>query len=108
MIPLNQKVKIIFSNSANDEWGLPVKSPNFSTYKVRLDFNADAKLIQMADGKEVIFSATIYFKGSVPLTYEDYIEYDSGNFEGIVQKHPQVIFPITDLAGKVTYTKVIV
>jgi hypothetical protein len=107
MIPLNQKVKIIFADSLNDEWGLPVKSPNFSTYRVRLDFNADAKLIQQADGKEIIFSATIYFKGTVPLTYEDYIEYDSG-IEGIVQKHPQVIFPISDLAGKITYTKVIV
>lgn len=107
MIPLNQKVKIIFHDSLNDDWGIPVKSPNFSLYKVRLDFNSDAKLIQTDDGKEVIYSATIYFKGSVPITYSDFIEYDSG-LEGIKQVNPRVIFPITDLAGKVSYTKVIV
>lgn len=107
MIPLNQKVKIIFHDSSNDDWGIPVKSPNSTSYKVRLDFNSDAKLIQNDDGDEIIYSATIYFKGAVPLTYSDFIEYDSG-IEGIVAVNPRVIFPITDLAGKVSYTKVIV
>lgn len=106
MIPLNQTVKIIFHDSVNDDWGIPVKSPNFLTYKVRLDFNADARLIQNDDGKEIIYSATIYFKGAVPLTYSDFIEYDSG-LDGIKSVNPRVIFPITDLAGKVSYTKVI-
>lgn len=107
MIPLNQKVKIIFADSLNDEWGIPVKSPNSMTYKVRLDFNSDAKMVQNEDGKEYVFSATVYFKGAVPITYSDFIEYDSG-IAGLVSVNPRVIFPITDLAGKVTYTKVIV
>jgi hypothetical protein len=106
MIPLNQYVKIIFTDSQNDEWGIPVKSPNVKTYKVRLDFNTDARIIEGADGKNIIYSATIYFKGSVPLSYEDFIEYDNG-IDGKETKQPRVIFPITDLAGKVTYTKVI-
>lgn len=106
MIPLNQKVKIIFTNG-NDEWGIPVKSPTVKTYKVRLDFNANAKLIQTEDGKEEIFSAVIYFRGAVPITYSDYIEYDSG-INGLVQAQPRAIFPITDLSGKVNYTKVTV
>ncbi|MDQ0976616.1 hypothetical protein QFZ31_006668 [Neobacillus niacini] len=105
MIPMNQKVKIIFAGKQNDEWGIPVKSPKFSTYKVRLDFNADARLYQFSDGKEYVFSATIYFKGAVPISYNDFIEYDSG-INGIVQANPKIIFPIVDLSGKVTYTKV--
>lgn len=107
MIPLNQKVQVIFADSQNDEWGVPVKSPDSVTYKVRLDFNADAKLLEGFDGETAIFSATIYFKGSVPLAYDDFIVYDSG-ISGLVTTHPKVIFPITDLAGKVTYTKVMV
>lgn len=106
MIPLNQKVKIIFAPK-NDEWGIPVKSPIPKTYKVRLDFNANAKLIQTEDGKEEIFSAVIYFRGAVPITYKDYIEYDTG-INGFVQAQPKAIFPITDLSGKVNYTKVTV
>jgi hypothetical protein len=107
MIPLNQKVRIIFANSNGDEWGVPVKSSDFATYKVRLDFNADAKILEDADGKNIIYSATIYFKGSVPITYNDFIEYDSG-IDGLTTDNPRVIFPIVDLAGKVLYTKVIV
>jgi hypothetical protein len=107
MIPLNQKVNIIFSDMGHDEWGIPVLSPHFKTYKVRLDFNSNAKIIQSEDGKDYIFSATIYFKGAVPLTYEDFIEYDSG-LNGLVKVNPKAIFPITDLSGKVTYTKVTV
>ena len=107
MIPLNQHVKIIFADSSNDDWGIPVKTPAFSTYKVRLDFNSDARIIEGDDGKNIIYSATIYFKGAVPITYNDFIEYDSG-IKGLVTENPRVIFPIVDLAGKVLYTKVIV
>lgn len=107
MIPLNQRVKVIFSETQNDAWGLPVKSPNVKAYKVRLDFNSDAKLIQTEDGSEYIFSATIYFKGAVPLKYTDFVEYDSG-INGVVTVNPRSIFPISDLSGKVTFTKVIV
>ncbi|MDA2738380.1 hypothetical protein PDQ75_24815 [Bacillus cereus group sp. Bc015] len=107
MIPLNQKVRVIFADSLNDEWGIPVKTPRSTTYKVRLDFNSDARIIEGDDGKNIIYSATIYFKGSVPISYNDFIEYDSG-IKGLVTENPRVIFPITDLAGKVTYTKVLV
>ncbi|HDR3499662.1 TPA: hypothetical protein QCN48_005122 [Bacillus toyonensis] len=107
MIPLNQKVKVIFADSLNDEWGIPVKTPNTMTYRVRLDFNADARIIEGADGKNIIYSATIYFKGAVSLSYKDFIEYNSG-INGMVTENPRVIFPIVDLAGKVIFTKVIV
>ncbi len=107
MIPLNQKVKVIFADSLNDEWGIPVKTPNTMTYKVRLDFNADARILEGADGKNIIYSATLYFKGAVPISYKDFIEYDSG-INGLVTENPRVIFPIVDLAGKVIFTKVIV
>ena len=107
MIPLSQTVKIIFADKQLDEWGIPVKTPSFTTYKVRLDFNADARLIMDDDGKRYVFSATIYFKGPVKISYNDFIEYDSG-ISGIVQVNPKVIFPITDLSGKVVYTKVVV
>jgi hypothetical protein len=107
MIPLNQWVKVIFAEKAVDEWGIPVKSPAATSYKVRLDFNADARLFQSEDGKEYVFSATIYFKGAVPLSYSDFIEYDSG-IDGLKTVNPHQIFPITDLAGKVIYTKVVI
>lgn len=107
MIPLNQKVKVIFADSLNDEWGIPVKTPNIVTYKVRLDFNADARIFENVDGRNIVYSATIYFKGSVPITYNDFIEYDGG-INGHVTENPRAIFPITDLAGKVTFTKVLV
>ncbi|MHC5291073.1 hypothetical protein CHCC14819_0439 [Bacillus licheniformis] len=107
MIPLNQKVRVIFAAAENDEWGLPVKSPTVKTYKVRLDFNSDAKIIKSDDGKSYVFSASIYFKGAVPISYNDFIEYDSG-VSGLVSVNPRVIFPITDLSGTVTFTKVIV
>lgn len=106
MIPLNQKVKVLFT-AENDEWGIPVKSPSPKTYKVRLDFNADARIIQADDGKKELYSAVIYFKGSVPITYKDFIEYDSG-IDGLVQAQPKAIFPISDLSGAITYTKVTV
>ncbi|WP_353856779.1 hypothetical protein [Bacillus sp. Bos-x628] len=107
MIPLNQKVKIIFADSQGDEWGIPVKTPNVKTYKVRLDYNADSRIIEGDDGRNIIYSATIYFKGSVPLTYSDFIEYDNG-LGGVEIKNPHTIFPIADLSGKITYTKVVV
>lgn len=108
MIPLNQKVKVIFSKPELDEWGIPVKSPNVKTYKVRLDSNADAMIIKSSDGSNVVYSATIYFKGSVPITYDDFIQYDNGIDIEPVTMTPEAIFPIKDLAGKVTYTKVII
>jgi hypothetical protein len=107
LIPLNQTVDVIFAEKAIDEWGIPVKSPSLKTYKVRLDFNADARLFQSEDGKEYVFSATIYFKGPVSLSYSDFIRYDSG-IDGIKEVNPRQIFPITDLAGKVMYTKVVI
>lgn len=106
MIPLNQKVKVIFSDIALDEWDRPVKSDRVKTYKVRLDFNSQAKIMDI-DRTDVIYQANIYFKGAVPIKYDDFIEYDSGIY-GLVQKNPKVIFPITDMSGKVTYTKVTV
>ncbi|MGG0487256.1 hypothetical protein ABEY65_28300 [Priestia aryabhattai] len=105
MIPMNQKVNVYFSDQGNDEWGLPIRTPEYVTYKCRLDFNADARIIQGDDGKDIVFSATIYFKGAVPIGYNDFIEYDSG-VDGIKKINPRKVFPITDLAGKVTYTKV--
>ena len=107
MIPLNQKVNVYFSNQGEDEWGLPIPAPSPVVYKCRLDFNAEARIIQSDDGKEYVFSATIYFNKAVPIGYNDFIEYDSG-VDGIKKVNPRVIFPITDLAGKVLYTKVIV
>lgn len=107
MIPLTQKVNVYFSDSGNDEWGLPIHTPEYVTYKCRLDFNADARIIQGDDGKDILYSATIYFKGAVPLEYTDFIEYDSG-IDGLKKVNPRKIFPITDLAGKVSYTKVTV
>lgn len=107
MIPLSQRVGVIFVNSQNDEWGIPVKTPNVVTYKVRLDFNSSAKVTQYEDGKDYVFSATIYFRGAIPLDYVDFIQYDSG-ISGLVTINPKAIFPITDLSGKVTYTKVTV
>lgn len=106
MIPLNQTVNVISAEKVKDEWGLPVKSPNSVPYKVRLDFNADARIIEGADGRNIIYSVTIYFKGSVPLTYEDFIVYHNG-IDGFETKNPRVIFPIADLSGKISYTKVI-
>lgn len=106
MIPLNQYVKVIYTDFQQDEWGVPVKTPNVKTYKVRLDYNADARIIESPDGKNIIYSATIYFKGHIPLNYTDYIEYDTG-VKGLKQVNPRVISPIVDLSGKTTYTKVI-
>lgn len=106
MIPLNQTVKIIHVNG-EDEWGIPVKTPLSVTYKVRLDFNSNAKIIKSEDGKDYVFSAVIYFKNAIPVSYNDFIEYDSG-IAGIVSVNPKIIFPITDLSGKVIYTKVTV
>lgn len=107
MIPLNQKAWIIFSDMGQDEWGIPNDTDHKFEYKVRLDFNSQADLVQTGDGREIIYNATMYFKGAVPVKYTDFIEYDSG-IEGIVKRNPQVIFPITDLRGKVTYTKVLI
>lgn len=107
MIPLNQKVKVIFGKDITDEWGIPVKSTASTTYKVRLDFNADSRIIEGEDGKNIIYSATIYFKGAVPIQYTDFIEYDSA-LEGLKTVHPRQITPIADLSGRISYTKVIV
>jgi hypothetical protein len=105
--PLNDTVTLYLSNEGSDEWGLPVKTDNLTTYKVRLEFNGAARLIQLADGKEIVYNATIFFKGSVPITYTDYIEYNSG-IVGLIKAQPKNIIGMADLSGKIIYTKVIV
>lgn len=107
MIPLNQRAIVIFANTLVDEWGRPVNHDNSKTYKVRLDYNSQARFLDDEKGRNIIYNATIYFKGAVPISYEDFIEYDSGT-NGIVRKTPKMISPISDLSGKITYTKVIV
>jgi hypothetical protein len=110
--PLNNTVTVYFSDSGSDAWGIPVNSGHVATYKVRLEFNGAAKLIQVegegaGNGKEIVFKATIYFKGSVPITYQDFLEYDSG-VTGLVKAQPKNIMAMPDLSGKVVYTKVII
>lgn len=110
--PLNNTVKVYFSDLGSDSWGIPVNSGHVATYKVRLEFNGAAKLIQIegaqnGGGKEIVYKATIYFKGSVPITYQDFIEYDSG-VTGIVKAQPKNIMAMPDLSGKIVYTKVII
>ena len=104
MIPRNQYVNVIFGNGEEDDWGIPVKSTKVKRYRVRLDFNSNADVVRYGD-KEVVYKATIFFLGNVPIKYTDYIEYDSGT-EGKIQKNPTIITSITDLSGKVEYTKV--
>jgi hypothetical protein len=105
--PLNQTVTL-YSNVDTDEWGIPVKTPNPKNYRVRLEFNSAARLIQTGeDGKEIVFVATIFFKGAVPVDYTDYIEYDSG-VNGIVKVLPRNISPMLDMSGRIVYTKVII
>ncbi|MGF9741582.1 hypothetical protein ABEX38_29885 [Priestia megaterium] len=106
MIPRNQYVNVIFGNGSEDDWGIPVKSSEVKRYRVRLDYNANAEWVRAGE-KEIVYNATIYFLGSVPIKFTDFIEYTSG-VEGTVQKNPKIITTITDFADKVVYTKVLV
>lgn len=105
--PLNDSVTLYKSDEGSDDWGLPVNTDNLKTYKVRLEFNGAARLIQLSDGKEVVYNATIFFKGSVPITYTDYLEYNSG-IVGLIKAQPKNIIGMADLSGKILYTKVII
>lgn len=106
--PLNQTVTVWHSELGNDDWGVPVKSIYSKSYRVRLEYNSAAKLIQTGeDGKEIVFVATVYFKGAVPVKYTDYIEYDNGIGE-VFKASPRNISPMVDMSGKVVYTQVII
>ncbi|MEW4131906.1 hypothetical protein [Bacillus thuringiensis] len=108
MLPLNQYVTVYKATSDSDEWGIPIQGEASTRYKVRLDFNGTEKFIQLADGKEVIYSAIVYFRAKdVPtLDYTDFIEYSDGRGHP-VKASPRVISPLTDLSGKILYFKVI-
>ncbi|PEL24315.1 hypothetical protein [Bacillus toyonensis] len=108
MLPLNQHVTVYKSTKDSDDWGIPIQEETATKYKVRLDFNGTEKFIQMADGKEVIYSAIVYFRAKdIPtLDYNDLIEYSDGRGSPI-KATPRVISPLTDLSGKILYFKVI-
>ncbi|MFA2595277.1 hypothetical protein [Bacillus cereus] len=108
MLPLNQTVVVYHSTETSDEWGIPIQEETSTKYKVRLDFNGTEKFIQMADGKEVIYNAIVYFRAKdIPtLDYNDLVEYSDGRGHP-VKATPRVISPLTDLSGKILYFKVI-
>lgn len=106
-IPLNTEVKVTRARLENDEWGLPMASEEVSVVRARVEYNGQSRLTQTTNGKDIIFSASIFLEGAVVVHYDDWIEYYSP-IHGYVTKQPQQITPMLDLAGKTIYTRLIV
>lgn len=103
MIPLKQTVELTKAGGL-DEWGQPVPGRT-QTLKCRID--QASKAVKTQEGREVLSSAEILFKGLVAVNYGDALEWkdEAGN------KHtmsPLTIAVIRDLAGKPVFTKVVV
>lgn len=106
-IPLNTTVKITRAKIENDEWGLPMASDEVTVVRARVEYNGQSRLTQTTNGKDIIFSASIFLEGAVSVNYDDWVEYYSP-IHGYVTKQPQQITPMLDLAGKTIYTRLIV
>lgn len=107
-IPMNQTVKVHKQTKDKvDDWGMPVHEGVSKDYKVRIESNFTKKTVKYGNGNDVVFTATILFKGLVDVRDSDLLEWVD-EFGRTIKKTPLEVIPLNDFNGKVTITKVVV
>lgn len=107
-IPMNQTVKVHKQSAEKvDKWGIPVHEVVSKAYKARIESNYTKKAAKFGDGQEIVYTATILFKGLVKVKDSDLIEWED-ELGMIVKKHPLNVSMLNDFSGKVVQTKVLV
>ena len=107
-IPMNQIVTVHKqSKEKTDSWGRPIHDLETKDYKVRIDDNFTKKTAKYGNGEDVVFTATILFKGLVDVRDSDLLVWvdDLGR---TIKKTPLDVTPLNDLSGRVIMTKVLV
>lgn len=103
MIPLKHTVTILKAG-VEDDWGIPQPGTAIN-YKCRIDYQTEK--VTKADGEEAVASATILIKGLQDVSYGDTVQWTDA-LNKTYKRKPIQIVPITDLDGKVLFTKVVV
>lgn len=90
-----------------DSWGEWISNGETSTHKARVFHNTKRETISLASGEDVVFTASIFLSGYVPVEYKDSIVWqDSRGRE--FRKRPLEIIERADLSGNVIGVKVVV
>lgn len=101
MIPTNQTVQIIRSESL-DDWGIPIPSDT-DTYKANV--RSKKERISDQNGNEIVVSTTVLLKGYVKIGYDDVIEWTNRDGEHFTLV-PKLIQTRRDFANVAQFTKV--
>lgn len=106
LFPTNNNVRIYSSGTA-DRWGVTNEDTKGTNYPCIQSFNTKLEKIPVADGKEVVFTASFYFPEEIRVKVDDLVEFkdDLGNTRK--KKVMQVQFK-RDFAGQVLAVKVVV
>lgn len=106
MIPLNDVVKV-YKGEEKDDWGIVIPSTEPAEYKTMVTYTSELVELKDADGKAIVVSATIMFKGKVDVDYSDEITI-ANYIKPDKRFKPLKIQPIMDLGRKQIFTKVVV
>lgn len=107
-VPMKQNVKIHKQSSSKvDKWGMPIHEETTIDVKARIDSNYTKKTVSFGTGEDVVYTATILFKGLVDVRDSDLLEWVD-DFGKVLKKKPLDVVTLNDLSGKVVMTKVVV
>lgn len=105
-IPMPHSVSIEKSGEL-DAWGERIATGETATYKARVSPNTKRESISIASGEDVVYTASIFLSGNVPVDYSDSIVWEDSVGRSY-RKSPLEIVERTDLSGKVIGIKVVV
>lgn len=106
IFPFNNKVKI-FTTGEPDRWGTVTQDKTGTEQECLLSFNTKLEKIPVADGKEAVFTAAIYFPMSVNVKVDDLIEFTDDLGKKQKKKVMQVQFK-RDFAREVFAVKAVI
>ena len=106
IFPYNNKVRV-FTTGEPDRWGIVNEDKTGTEHDCLMSFNTKLEKIPVADGKEAVFTASIYFPQKVSVKVDDLIEFtdDLGNVQK--KKVMQVQFK-RDFAREVFAVKAVI
>lgn len=104
MIPMNDVVKV-YKGGKKDSWGIVTPSTEPTELKGMVTYSTKLEELKDAEGKAVVVTASIVFKGKVDIAINDIVGIDVGTEKKLKVLQVQ---PVKDLASVQLFTKVVV
>jgi hypothetical protein len=103
MIPMNDVVQV-YKSGKTDSWGIATSSAEPIEFNGMVVYSSKLETLRTAEGKEIVVSGNIVFKGKADVESGDLITVEDGSDK----KHEVLqVFPVNDLSAKTKFTKVI-